>query len=140
MGSANQKLPIDSKPDVEDDLQKQEKNWAMFCHLSALLGFIWFPVGIYLLFPFGHIIGPLLVWLIKRKEFPFVDEQGKEALNFQISMTIYALISSLLVFVIVGFFGLMALAIVDIVLVIIAAGKASEGISYRYPFTMRFIK
>jgi uncharacterized Tic20 family protein len=112
----------------------------MFCHLSALLGFIWFPGFIYFLVPCGHILAPLTIWLLKRKQFAFVDEQGKEVLNFQISMTLYALVSTLVAFVFIGYFILMILAVADVVLVIIAAGKASEGKTYRYPYTIRFIR
>ncbi len=107
-------------------------NWAMFCHLSALSCYI----GI----PFGNIIGPLIIWLIKKDEMPFVDEQGKEALNFQISMTIYAIVSVFLIFAIVGFFLLFAVAIINLIFVISAAVKASKGESYRYPLAIRFLK
>ncbi len=106
--------------------------WAMLCHLLGLCAF----VGI----PFGNIIGPLVVWLIKGKEFEFVDEQGKEALNFQISMTVYGLVAGLLCFVFIGFILLFALIIADVVFIIIASMKTNEGESYRYPYIFRLIK
>lgn len=109
-----------------------ENTWAMLCHLLGLCAFI----GI----PFGNIIGPLVVWLIKGKEFEFVDEQGKEALNFQISMTIYGFIAGILVLVFIGWILLFALAIADVVFIIIASMKANDGESYRYPYIFRFIK
>ena len=112
--------------------EKEARTWGMGCHLAALAGFI----GI----PFGHILGPLAVWMIKKNDYPFVDEQGKEALNFQLSMTIYAFIAVILIFVIIGFMTLIALAVADLILVIIAAMKASNGESFRYPATIRFIK
>lgn len=141
MTDTNQLLPPTSQPDrSEPPAENPEHNWGMFCHLSALVGFIWFPVSIYFLVPFGHILAPLTIWLLKRKQYPFVDEQGKEALNFQISMTIYALVSTLAAFVFIGFFLLMILAVADVVLVIIAAGKANEGKTYRYPYTIRFLR
>ncbi|MDD5644576.1 MAG: DUF4870 domain-containing protein [bacterium] len=112
--------------------QKEINNWAMFCHLSALSCYI----GI----PFGNIIGPLVIWLIKKDEMPFVSEQGKEALNFQISMTIYAIISAFLMFVIVGFFLLFAIVIINLIFVILAAVKVSKGESYKYPLAIRFLK
>jgi uncharacterized Tic20 family protein len=130
---------IESRGSV-NDTSDQGHNWGMFCHLSALLGLVWFPFGGHLLVPFGHLLGPLVIWLVKRKEYPFVDRQGKEALNFQISMTLYGILSSILVFILVGFLLLMVLAVTDVVLVIIASVKASNGESYRYPFTIRFIK
>jgi uncharacterized Tic20 family protein len=92
------------------------------------------------LIPFGSIVGPLIIWLIKKDEMPFVDDQGKEALNFNISMTIYGLISVLLVFVLIGFILLVVLGIAWLVLAIVAAVKANEGIAYRYPLTLRLVK
>ncbi len=111
---------------------KDERMWGMICHLAALAGF----VGI----PLGNVLGPLVVWLIKREEFPLVADQGKESLNFQISMTIYGLICIPLMFVVIGFLLGLALLIADVVFIIIAAMKANDGILYRYPLTIRLIK
>ena len=106
--------------------------WAMFCHLAGLCAFV---------IPFvGNIVGPLILWQMKKDEYPFVDEQGKEALNFQISMTIYGLISAALSFICIGFFLLAAVGVVDLVFLLIAAVKANNGQHYRYPLTIRFIK
>lgn len=116
---------------TENDVKKAH-TWGMLCHLTALVAF----VGV----PFGHIIGPLVIWLIKKNEFPFVDEQGKESLNFQISMSIYAIVAGILCFIFIGFILLGVIIIVVLVLVIIASVKASNGESYRYPFTIRFFK
>lgn len=107
-------------------------NWMMLCHLSALAG---------LLIPsLGHLLGPLAVWLVKKDEIPQVDIEGKESLNFQISMTIYMVISGALIWLIIGFPMLVIVAFADIVLTIMAAMKASQGVMYRYPFTIRFLK
>ena len=111
---------------------KQEHTMGMLCHLAALVGFIGIPLG--------NIIGPLIVWFLKKDEMPFVMEEGKEALNFQISMTIYGIVAGLLIFVVIGLLLLPILVIADIVFIIIAAVKASKGESYRYPFTLRLIK
>lgn len=112
---------------------QEVRTWGMGCHLAALAAF----VGI----PFGHIIGPLVIWLIKRHDDPFIDDQGKESINFQISMTIYGGI--LLLFGILtlglGLLLLIPFGIAELVLVIIAAIRANEGEYYRYPFTIRFI-
>ncbi len=108
-----------------------ERNWGMFCHLSSLAGY---------LIPFGHIIAPLVIWLIKRDESAFVDINGKEALNFQISITIYVLVSLVLTLLLVGIALLLAIGIADLVLIIIAGIKASKGEAYRYPLTIRFIQ
>jgi uncharacterized Tic20 family protein len=112
-------------------MEKEARTWGMLCHLSALAGF---------LIPFGNIIAPLVIWLIKKDEHPFVDEQGKESLNFQISVAIYAFISGILVLVLVGILLLIIIAIASLILVIIATVKANDGISFRYPLTIRFIK
>ncbi|MBN1352032.1 DUF4870 domain-containing protein [candidate division KSB1 bacterium] len=112
-------------------IQIQERNWAMLSHLAALTGL----VGI----PFGNIIGPLIVWLIKKDEFPYVDEQAKESLNFQISMTIYSLISMMLIFIIIGIFCFFGLLIANLALVIIATVKANAGEHFHYPFSIKFI-
>jgi len=111
--------------------ESQERTWGMLCHLSALAGFI---------IPFGNIIGPLVIWLIKKDESPFVDDQGKESLNFQISITIYCLIAAVLILVIIGIFLLIGLGIFAIVMIIIAAVKANNGEKFRYPLTIRFVR
>ena len=103
----------------------------MLAHLSALSGFV---------IPFGNIIGPLLIWLVKRDEMSFVADQGKEALNFNISMTIYLLVSGVLIFVLIGIPLIIVLAIAWLVLSILAAVKANEGVVYRYPLTLRLVK
>ena len=114
------------------ELDKKERTWGMLCHLTALLGI----TGV----PFGHIFGPLIIWLLKKNDYPFVDEQGKESLNFQLSMTVYTLISALLIFIEIGFILIIVLATVNLVLVIIASVKANSGETYRYPLKFRFIR
>ena len=121
-----------NQAETSEEVSKDARMWAMFCHLAGLCVFILPAVG--------NIVGPLVLWQLKKDEYPFVDEQGKEALNFQISMTIYGLISAALTFICVGFFLLAAVGIVDIVFLLIAAVKANNGQSYRYPLTIRFIK
>lgn len=114
-----------------DPVSSQSRTMGMLCHLSAFSGVI---------IPFGHIFGPLLVWLLKGKEDSFVDENGKESLNFQLSMTIYMFISGILMFVLIGFLLLPILALAWLVLVIMGAVAANDGRVFRYPFTIRFIK
>ncbi len=104
---------------------KDARTMAMLAHLLGIvLGFL----------------GPLIIWLIKKDEEPFVDDQGKEALNFQITVLIGILVSGVLMFVCVGFFTALAIAIANIVLCIMAGLKANEGEAYRYPFALRLIK
>lgn len=114
-----------------DPQEKIARNWAMACHLAGLSAYI----GV----PFGHIFGPLLIWLIKKDEIPLVNDQGREALNFGLTLTIFYIISGLLVFVLIGILPLMLLPLVHIILGIVAAVRASEGEVHRYPFNIRFI-
>ena len=116
----------------QPEISKDARMWAMFCHLAGLAGCV-IPVV-------GNIVGPLILWQIKKEDFPFVDEHGKEAVNFQISMSLYALITIPLFFICVGPFLLAAVGIVDLVFLLIAAVKANNGYHYRYPLTIRFIK
>ena len=90
--------------------------------------------------PFGNVIGPLIVWLMKREEDPFIDASGKEALNFQITMMIGYLVATLLMLVLVGFILLPVLALVSLILVILAMLRTSEGELYRYPFSLQLVK
>lgn len=103
----------------------------MLCHLSTFSGYV---------FPMGNIIAPLLIWLLKREEYPLVEDQGKESLNFQISITIYVLVALLLSFVLIGIPILIGLVIFEFIVVIMASIKANDGGRYRYPVTIRLIK
>jgi uncharacterized Tic20 family protein len=105
---------------------------AALCHASALLGvFIPFP---------GHLIPPLIVWLLTRNDAPELDAHGKEAVNFQISMLIYSAVAAVFCLILIGFVFLAVLWVLNAVLVIIAAIQASDGKFYRYPMTIRFIQ
>ncbi len=113
-------------------LSRDTRMWAMFCHLGALVGLLGNGIG--------FILGPLVVWLVKREEDPFIDAHGKEALNFQLSMLIYTLVSIPLIFVIIGIFMLIAIGLLVIILPIIAGIRANDGGFFRYPLTIRMIK
>ena len=109
------------------DIPAEERTWAMMAHLSALLGgLLTASVGR----GWGCFIGPLIIWLVKKDTMPFVNDQAKEALNFNITVALASLV--LLVLSIIG--------IAWLVLTIVAAVKANEGVRYRYPFALRFIK
>ncbi|HLW34435.1 MAG TPA: DUF4870 domain-containing protein [Chthoniobacterales bacterium] len=108
------------------------RNWSVLCHASALAGLFFHVLGFFL--------GPLIVWLIKRDASSEIDANGKESVNFQISMLIYHAIAFILCFVLIGIPILIALWIADIVFVIIASVKTSNGEFYRYPLTIRFLK
>ena len=109
--------------------------WAMLIHLSGIVGGALAAAGI----P-GNLLLPLILWLVKREGAPFIDDQGKEAVNFQITVTIAGVICFLLTFVCIGFFLLIALAVFVLIVEIIAAVKSNDGVAYRYPVTFRFIK
>lgn len=131
--AANAAPPADVQPnEAGKEGNKDARMWAMFCHLAGLAGLI-VPVV-------GCVLGPLIIWQIKKEDFPFVDEQGKEAVNFQISMLIYGIVAGLLCFACVGFVLAPAVAIFDIVFLLIAAIKTNNGLHYRYPLCIRFIK
>jgi uncharacterized protein len=104
----------------------------MLCHLLALAGL----TGI----PFANILGPLIIWLVKKDQMAFVDDQGKESLNFQILVTIALIASIPLWFICIGMIITPLIGITALVFVIIAAIKANGGEYYRYPLNWRLIK
>jgi uncharacterized protein len=117
--------PIPESPGAPGATSKDERLWGMLCHLLGLL---------------TSFIGPLIIWMLKKDESQFVDRQGKEALNFQISLLIYYLVASALVrLACIGVFLGMGIFVFDVVVCIMAAMKASQGLDYRYPLTIRFI-
>ena len=129
-------------PGVPGAPSAEERQWALFAHLSALAGgLLTSAVG-----GWGTFLGPLVIWLIKKDTMPFVDDQGKEALNFNITVAIVCVALVLLSIVTLGVGLLLAIplwiiiAIAWLVLTIIATMKANEGVYYRYPFTLRLIK
>lgn len=132
----DEKNNVKDKEEKKEDIalspeQNKEQNmWAMLCHLSIFIGFI---------IPFGNIIAPLIIWLIKKDEFSLVDDQGKEVLNFQISATIYCVASCILIIILIGIPLLIALGIFVIITTVIGAIKSNDGIKYRYPLTIRFL-
>ena len=123
-------LPADQRP-TSTPITSEVRTWCVLCHASALLG---------LFFHFlGHLLGPLIVWLVKRGDSPEIDAHGKESLNFQLSMLIYDAIAAILCIVLIGIPILIILWIMNTVFVIIASIRASEGQFYRYPLTIRFL-
>ena len=114
----------------------EERQWALFAHLSAIVGAL---IGL-------SFLGPLVVWLVKKETMPFVDDQGKEALNFNIMLLIVFAVLWALTFVTLGIGILLTgplmfiVGVAALVLVIIAGIKANEGVAYRYPFSIRLIK
>jgi len=111
---------------------QEARKWAMFCHFA---GFFWFLVPMV-----GNVVGPLIVWQIKKDLDPFIDEQGKEAVNFQITVTLAFLVCGVLAWVLIGFPLMLLVGLGALVLTIIAGIKANEGQAYRYPFCLRLLK
>ena len=130
MGENQGGAPSSGEP-TRPGIDRQERTWGMLCHLSAFAGFVvpWV----------GSVLGPLVVWLVKKEEFTFVDDQGKESLNFQITMLICGVVSGVLAIAGVGVMLAVAVAVYDIVMVIVASTRANEGSRYRYPLAIRLI-
>lgn len=136
-------IPFAQPPEPPPGLNPDgnEKQFALFVHLSALLGF---------LVPLANLIAPFILWQVKKNESAFVDDQGKEAVNFQITLTLAAIVLGVvglpLMLFTLGFAGIivipagLALLIAGVVLPILAGIKANEGIAYRYPYILRLIK
>jgi uncharacterized protein len=108
----------------------EARTFGMLCHIGALAGYI---------VPFGHVLGPLVFWMMKKDTHPFVDEQGKESLNFQITVTIAYAVFGGLSFFLIGIPFLVATGVASLIFEILAGMKANAGISYRYPFTLRLL-
>ena len=120
----------------------KERQWAMFAHLSALAGgLLSSAFG-----GWGFFIGPLVIWLMKKDTMPFVADQAKEALNFNITVSAIFVILLLLTIFTLGLGALLTVPIMlvvgigALVLIVMAAIKANEGVAYRYPFAVRLIK
>ena len=121
-----------SEENKSNGLAKQEeRSLGLACHLLAFVGMV---------FPFGNILGPLVIWLVKKDDSAFVDDQGKEALNFNITISIAGFVAFLLTFVVIGAILLPIIGIFWLVMTIVAAVKANGGEHYRYPLTIRLIK
>lgn len=116
--------PVPSSPTNDNSL-------AVVMQLLGFAGFV---------FPFGNIIAPLILWLVKRPESPLLDRTGKEVLNFQISYTIYAAVAGILCFVLIGFLILPIVFILWVVLMVVAAVRTGNGEEYRYPMTIRLLQ
>lgn len=107
------------------DIPKDARTMAMLCHLLAI---------------FTSFLGPLIIWLVKKDDHPFIDEQGKEALNFQITIVLASIAAGLLIMVCIGAFLLPAVQVLNLVFCIIATIKANNGEHYRYPICLRLVK
>jgi uncharacterized protein len=121
------RAPLSGAPPTQD-----ERTWGMIAHLSAFAVFV-FPLG-------GNILAPLIIWLTRRDTSAYVEMEAREALNFNISVALGWIVCGSLVFALVGIPLGAALFLYWLVMAIIAAVKASEGVGYRYPFLLRLVK
>ena len=120
--NVNEAQPVSTE---QPEISKDDKNMALLCHLLAI---------------FTGFLGPLIIWLIKKDDAPFVDRHGKEALNFQLTVLIAMIASGILFVICIGPFLMAGVGIANLVFCIIATIKASHGEEYRYPVNIRFIK
>ena len=125
--SAQPAEPVAAEPAAvgQGEVSKDARNMALLCHVLAI---------------FTGFLGPLILWIVKKNDDPFIDEHGKEALNFQITVIIATIVAWLLVFVAVGCVLLPAIGICDLIFCIMAAMKANNGEPYRYPVSIRLVK
>ncbi|MEH2222440.1 DUF4870 domain-containing protein [Nostoc sp.] len=155
---------------MKEKTKQQMRIWAMLCHLSALLGWILLCFLVFLGIPLYlplNVLPPLIIWRFKKSQYPWIDFQGKESLNFQISLTFYTfiVITTSLILILISFslamtnngsindlkntldsllIILISLILFKLVLqsflVTFAAVKAYNGEHYRYPFTIRVLR
>ncbi len=122
----------DSPPVAPENLSEDARTWGMIAHFSAL--------AFFLLPPVGGVLGPLVVWLLKKDQYPFASEAAKESINFNIAVLIGYAVCAVLAFVFVGIVLGFALFLYWLVMTIVAGVKASEGLHYHHRFTLRLIK
>jgi len=107
------------------EISQNTKNIAMLCHLLGI---------------FTCFVGPLIIWLLKKDEDAFIDSQGKEALNFQITVALASVVAMALSCIVIGVFLMPVIGVLDLVFGIIACVKSSNGEDYKYPISLRLVK
>jgi uncharacterized Tic20 family protein len=134
---------VDGTATITVESDPEQRKWALFAHLSILAGGLltWGWAA-----SFGSFLGPLVIWLVKKDTMPFVADQAKEALNFGITLTILCVALLMLTILSLGVGAILTIPLFlliglgALVLCIIAAIKANEGVAYRYPLTLRLVK
>ncbi len=111
-----------------NEISPESRNLATLAHLSAFVAFAGIP----------SLVGPLVMWLLKKDD-PYVEDQARQALNFNISFLIYGIVAAVSMILLIGLIALPAVLITWLVLVIVASTRASNGEYYRYPFTIEFV-
>ena len=112
-------------PQPKPEVSQNAKNLAMLCHLLGLI---------------TNFLGPLILWLLKKEDDAFIDSNGKEALNFQLTIMFAMIAAGILTFLCIGALLMPVIMVLDIVFSIIACVKASNGEDYRYPLCIRLVK
>lgn len=112
-------------------LSETERNWAMLCHLSAFAGFF---------FPFGGILGPLICWLSRKDDSEWVNVNGRNSLNFELSILLYTVLALPLCLIILGIPIIGVLWLIKIISITVASIKASKGQLFKYPLLIPFIQ
>lgn len=115
---------------LDYDITSDERTWGILVHATAFVGFV---------FPFGNILAPLIVWVIKKEDSQFVDENGRQAVNFQITWTIFLVIAAASILVLIGLVLLPIVGLAWLILVVLATINASNEEVYEYPLTFEFI-
>lgn len=113
------------------DAGEEDWQWAMFTHLAGFVGYV---------VPFGSLIGPIVVWSMKKDSMPLVDTHGKRAINFHLTLAILLLISIPLIFVVIGIFMLFAVLAIQFIFTLLATIAVSQRKDYTYPFSFKFLK
>lgn len=119
-------------PSSSEAADRDARQWSMWIHLSGLCHYL-LPI------PGAGIVAPLILWSMKKEDSPYIDENGKEAVNFQISILIYLAVAFLLCLVLIGFVLVPAVCLFQLVACVVAALKANDGEIMRYPMNIRFL-
>lgn len=117
-------------PEAEYDVSSEDRTWGILTHAAAFAGF-----GV----PFGNVLGPLVIWLVKKEESQFVDENGKQAVNFQITWSILLVLALPTILIGIGVVLVPIIALSWLALVVVAMMRASEDQVYEYPLTVEFV-
>jgi hypothetical protein len=109
---------------------RDERFWATMMHLSAFISLL---IGL-------NFLAPLVLWLLKRDVSPFLDQQGKEAINFNLTFSLLSFVCFLLTLILIGWILLWLASILWLVFILIAAVQANQGKNYHYPLSIPFIR
>ncbi len=121
-----------NRPSLTEAEAREARQWSMWIHLSGLCHYV-LPI------PGVGIIAPLILWSMKKEESPYIDEHGKEAINFQISILIYLVMAFVLILLIIGIFLVPAVLLFQLIVCVYAGLRANDGHITRYPLTIRFL-